>query len=192
MIEQDTVDSKHAISFPVLLGDPEAVLLGNGIGGIGMEGRGLPLGDLLHLAVKLGGGGLVEFGLFRQAQDPDRLQHPQDTQCVHIAGVLGHIKADLHMALGSQIVDLVRLNQTDDPDQAGRIGQVTVVKGDLAQKMLDAAGIGNGCPAGDAVDFITLFQQELRKIRTVLAGDAGDQCFFHNHYPPKCILEHSY
>ena len=83
------------------------------------------------------------------------------------------------MGLGRQIVNFVRLHQRDDADQAGRIGQIAVVKLDFVQNVVDAGGVGEGCPAGNAMDLIALFQQKFGKIGAVLTGDAGDQCFFH-------------
>ena len=174
MVKQDAVDGEHAVGFPVFLGNPEAVLLGNGVGGIGVERRGLPLGNLLHLAEQLRGRGLIEFGLLGQAQNPAGFQNPQHAQGVHIAGVFRHVEADLHMALGRQIVDFVGLNEGNNPNQGRRIRQIAVMELDLAHQVIDSRSIGNGSPAGDAVDFIALFQQKLRKVGTVLTGDTGD------------------
>ena len=179
VVKENAVDGEHAVGLPILLDHPEAVLLGNGIGAVGMEGGGLPLGHLLHLAEKLRGGSLVEPGLLGQPQNPAGLQNAKHTQGIHIAGIFGHVKADLDMALGGQIVDFVGLNQGKNADQAGRIGEVAVVKGDLALQVVDPGGVGNGRPADDAVDLIALFQQKFGKIAAVLTGDAGDECFFH-------------
>ena len=83
------------------------------------------------------------------------------------------------MGLSCQIIDLIRLNNADDPDQAGRVGQIAVVELDLVLDMVDAGSIGNGCPAGNAVNFIALLQQKLCQIGTILTGNTGDKCFFH-------------
>ena len=83
------------------------------------------------------------------------------------------------MALGGQIVDFVGLNQGKNADQAGRIGEVAVVKGDFPLQVVDPGGVGDGRPADDAVNLIALFQQKFGKIAAVLTGDAGDECFFH-------------
>ena len=119
MVKEDAVDGEHAVGLPVFLHHPEAVLLGNGVGRIGMEGGGLPLGNLLHLAEKLGGRGLVELGFLGQAQNSAGLQNAQDTQGIHVAGVLRHVERHLNVALGGQIVNFVRLNQGNNADQAG-------------------------------------------------------------------------
>ena len=183
VVEENAVHGKHTIGLPVLLNHPETVLLGNGIGGIGVERCGLPLRDLLHLAEKLGGRCLINAAGTGKSADADRLQNPQNAQGIHIAGIFGHVKADLHMGLGRQIVDFIRLYLTDDANQAGGIGQVPVMEFDLPHKVVNAGSIGNGRPAGDAMDFVALFQKEFGKIGAVLAGNAGDQCFFHCDKP---------
>ena len=79
------------------------------------------------------------------------------------------------MGLGRQIIDFIGLNQRNHTDEGRRIGQVPVVQGDFIQDVVDSRGVGQGSPAGDAVNLIALFQQELRKIGAVLTGDAGNQ-----------------
>ena len=46
-------------------------------------------------------------------------------------------------------------------------------------KVIDAAGVEGGSATNNAVHFIAFCQQQLREIRTVLPGDACDQCLFH-------------
>ena len=85
MVKEDSVDSEHAIGFPVFLCDPEAVLFRHRIGTVGVEGGGLSLGNLLHFAVQLRGRGLVKAGLLFQPQDMDGLQGPENPQGIHIS-----------------------------------------------------------------------------------------------------------
>src|SRR5699024_8022242 len=124
VVEQNAINSEHAVGVAVLLNNPEAVLLGYSVGAVGMEGSGLALGDLLDFAEQLRGGSLVDAGLLGQAQNPDGLQDTQDAQSVHVAGVLGSVEGNLHMALSGEVVDFIGLHQTDDPNQRRRIGQV--------------------------------------------------------------------
>lgn len=126
VVEQDAGAAEHMVGLPVLLDDPEAVLLGHGIGRIGVERGGLPLGDFLHLAVQLGGGGLVDAAGLGQPTDPHRFQDAQHAGGHHVGGIFRHVKADLHMALGRQVVDLIRANLTDQLDQADGIAQVAI------------------------------------------------------------------
>ena len=111
----------------------------------------------------------------------DGVQDAQHAQGVHIAGVLGGVEADPHVALGGQVVDLVGADLAHDLDDGGRVGQIAVMQGDgmFGQQMVDTAGVGDGGAADNAVDLVALFQQELGQIAAVLARDTGDQCFLH-------------
>ncbi|MNS56284.1 hypothetical protein D3C72_891400 [compost metagenome] len=60
VIEKDAVGRMNAVGFPVVDHDPVGVEFGYCIRTTGVEGRGLPLGNLLNHAVKLGGRRLVE------------------------------------------------------------------------------------------------------------------------------------
>jgi hypothetical protein len=62
--------------------------------------------------------------------------------------------------------------------------------------VVQAAGVEGARPTDDAMDFVAFGQQELgqacaecsRSIRAVLAGDAGDQCFFHALLELLCVI----
>ncbi len=48
----------------------------------------------------------------------------------------------------------------------------------IAVDMVDPVGIERTAAANNAVDFVALGEQQFGQVRTVLSGDAGDQCFF--------------
>ena len=179
VVEQNAVHGKHSIGLAVFFYDPKAVLLCHGIGAVGVERRGFTLGHFLNLAIQFAGGCLIHAGFLGKAQNAAGLENAQHTQCIHIAGIFGHIKAHLHMALCCQIVNFIRLHQTDDADQTAGIRKVAVMQRDPAHQMIDARRVGNGSAAGDAVHLVAFFQQKFCQIRAILTGDAGDQCFFH-------------
>ena len=86
------------------------------------------------------------------------------------------------MALGGEIVDLVRLRLLHDADQVGRIRHVAIVQDELLVRlvrilveMLDAAGVERRGAALDAVDGVALVEQKLGEIGPVLSGHAGDE-----------------
>jgi hypothetical protein len=90
------------------------------------------------------------------------------------------------MALGRQIVNLVRLGFLDDADQVGRIGQIPVVhhKPDVffvqvPVEMIHTTGVEGGRPALDAVHQVILPQQQFSQVGAVLTGDAGNECGCH-------------
>ena len=85
------------------------------------------------------------------------------------------------MALGREIVDFVRLHLLDDADEAARIRHVTVMQNEPAVflvrvlvQMVDTVGIEQRGAPLDAVDFVTLVEQEFRQIGAILSGYARD------------------
>ena len=180
MVEQDTVDGEHAVRLAVLLHHPEAVLLGDSVRGIGVEGRRLALGNLLDLAIQLRGGSLIDPAGLGKAADAHRFQHAQHAQRVHVAGVFGRVEGHLHVALRGEVVDFVGPDLAHQTDEPGGIGQVAVVQMDgvPGNQVVDAGCVGDGRTADDAVNLVALFQQKLCQIRAVLTGDAGNQRSF--------------
>src|SRR5262249_31135800 len=60
--------------------------------------------------------------------------------------------------------------------------QTLVVNLRIAPQMFDSRSEEIACPSYDSVHRVTLLQEQLRQIRVVLAGDAGDKgCFFMTH-----------
>ena len=156
----------NAIGFAIVHHDPVAVELGHAIGRARIERGGFTLGHFLHQAVKFRGRSLIEAGLLFQTQNADRLKQTQRADSVGIRGVLGGFKADLHMALGGQIVDFVRLGLLNDADQVGRIRQIAVMQVKAGAfnmgifvNIFDTAGVERRRAALNAMNFIALFQQ---------------------------------
>ena len=83
--------------------------------------------DLLHLAVEFAGRCLVELCFLFQTEDAYGFQKSQWPDTIGICGVFRGFERDLHMALGGEVVYLVRLDLLDDPDQVRGVGQVAVV-----------------------------------------------------------------
>ena len=50
----------------------------------------------------------------------------------------------------------------------------------IAVEMVDALSVESTRAADDAMDFVSLVQEEFGKVRAVLAGDSGNEGFFHN------------
>ena len=115
-------DREHPVSFPVFFGYPEAVLLGNGIGAVGMKGCFFTLRDLLHFSVKFRGRCLINSGFLFQPQNPYRFKDAQNTDSIDFAGIFRHIKGNLNVGLCSQVVEFIRTNQADNTDQRGGVG----------------------------------------------------------------------
>ncbi|MPN26903.1 hypothetical protein SDC9_174329 [bioreactor metagenome] len=96
-----------------------------------MEGGFFVLGAFFDFAVKLGGGGLVDPAALFHFEDAQGFQNSQGPQGIDVAGVFGHVEADLYVALGGKVVDFIGLDVADDSYDAAGIGEVAVVQGDV-------------------------------------------------------------
>jgi hypothetical protein len=90
------------------------------------------------------------------------------------------------VALRAEVVDLVGLHLLHDADEVGRVRQVTVVQDEalvlhmrVFVDVVHALGVEQRRPPLDAVNLVALVEQELGQVAAVLAGDAGDEGFFH-------------
>jgi hypothetical protein len=120
-----------------------------------------------------------------QAENPNGFQKPQRPERIGIGGVLRRFKADLNVALGSQVIDLGWLGILDDANEIGRIGQVAIVQREprillvrVLVEMIDAIGVEGRSAALDAMDDIPLVEEELGQISAVLSSHAGDESNF--------------
>ena len=95
MVEQDTVTCVHAISFPVVDGDPVCVKLGDTVWRTRVERGGFGLWGLNDLPIQLRGGGLVETDVFLESAGSDGIKETESTKAVNVAGVFGHLERNL-------------------------------------------------------------------------------------------------
>ena len=177
MVEEDAVAAEHAVGVAVLLDDPEAVLLGDGVGAEGVEGGVLVLRHFLDLAVELGGGGLVDLAAIGKAYLADGLDDAEHADGIDIGGELGGVEADLHVALGGEVVDLRGAHVGDDADDGHGVAEVSVVEVEVgaALEVGDALAVIDGGAADDAVDVIAFVEEEFCEVGAVLAGHARDE-----------------
>ena len=195
VVEQDPVAGVHVVGLSVVPHDPVGIELGRGVGGAGPEGSRLSLRGLRHVPEELRGGGLVEARV--QAVAPDRLEQAQRARGADIARVLGLLERDAHVALRSQVVDLVGAHQRDDPVQAAGVTEIAVVQlEDLSVPLralacgLDPLAVEHRGAAGNPVYLVALVEQQLCEIRAVLARHARDQGDLLRHpvLPRECAL----
>ena len=85
------------------------------------------------------------------------------------------------MGLSCQVVYFIRLYFADNAGQIGTIDQVAVVELErlalgvwIFIDMIYPVCIEQRSPTFYAMNFITLFQQELGKVRAILASEASD------------------
>ena len=102
-------------------------------------------------------------------------------------GVGRRVERDADVALRAQVVDLVGLNVEHQVGQVLSIGQVTVMQKQfrtgfvrIPVDVVDPHGVEAAAAADDPVNFVAFFQQQFCQIGTVLSGDPGNQCSFHN------------
>jgi hypothetical protein len=88
------------------------------------------------------------------------------------------------MTLSRKVIDLIGLDLVDETDQSAAVSEVAVVEDQFIEweilAGLDSVQPGSdraALPTDNSVDLVTLFEQELDQIRTVLTTDAGDECF---------------
>ncbi len=89
------------------------------------------------------------------------------------------------MALGSEIVNLVRRDRTNYSRQGAGITQVTIMQFQhgrrnvgIGVKMLQAGRIERAGAPDDPMDLVSFRQEQFRQIRTVLTGNPSDESFF--------------
>ena len=160
VVEQDAAAAEHIVGLTVLLDNPEAVEFGHGIGAVGMEGGVLVLGNLLYLAVELGGAGLIDAAGLLQVAGTHGLEHAEHTGGIDIGRELGRVKTDLHVALGRKIVYLVGLNFVHHLHNRHGVAQVGIVQVEvgLALQMGNALTEIDTAAADDAVHFVALLK----------------------------------
>ena len=148
MIKQNPVRGMHAIGLAVVDRDPIGIKLCRRVRRARIERGGLPLRYLLRLTEQLGGRGLIEAGLFFQAEDTDRLEQAQRPQPVGVGRVFRRFERNLYVRLRREIVNLVRLGFLHDADDVGCIGDIAVVQMEgnallvrVVNEMVDALGV---------------------------------------------------
>ena len=155
-----------AVGLPIVGRNPVGVEFRRGIGAPRIEGGVLILWDLLHLSVELRRGGLVETCLLGSVQRPDGFQQAQGPERVDVGGVLRGVERHLHVALGRQVVDLVRLDFLNEADEVRRVGQVPVVEEEphvlfvrVLIEVVDAVGVELARSALEAVHLVAMVQK---------------------------------
>ena len=177
VVEEDAVAAEHTVGVAVLLDDPEAILLGDGVGAEGVEGGVLVLRHFLDLAVELGGGGLVDLAAIGEAHLADGIDDAEHADGIDIGGELGGVETDLHVALGGEVVDLRGAHVGDDADNGHGVAEVGVVEVEVgaALEVGDALAVIDGGAADDAMDVIAFVEEEFGEVGAVLARDARDE-----------------
>jgi hypothetical protein len=177
MVEQDAVADEHAVRLPIVDAGPVGIELGDGIRTARVKRSALVLRRRTGTE-HLRGRRLVQPR--RHAGHPQSLEDPHGSQPGHVAGVGRQLEADLHVALGGQVIDLRRLDRGDQAHEPEWFVKISVVE---RQAVGDPAGVEvvqsrarQGARAPDEpVHVVALFEEKLRKVRAILACDARDE-----------------
>jgi hypothetical protein len=89
------------------------------------------------------------------------------------------------MRLCSEVVDLVGTDGVEPPTERGGVGEIGVVKlhaiASIVRIYIDVVNplrVEIGRSTDQAMDLVAFLEEEFGQIRTVLAGDSGDQSHF--------------
>jgi len=120
---------------------------------------------------------------------PHGFQYTRCAQRDDIACILGRIEAHADMALGAEVIYLIWLNAVDEVGELCAIGEVPVMKEKpyswlmgVNIDMVDSGGAESARPSDNAMYLIAFSKQEFSEIGTILPGNAGNKCFFHNYF----------
>ena len=148
------------------------------------------MGNLLHLTEHLRRRSLVIPDLLHQTRLPNSFKNANGTQARNVSRVLGNVKGNSNVTLRTQVVNLIRLQLIEQLHQLYGIRQVAVMKKQIRVihqgilvEMIQATGIEGGCAPHDAMYLVSLLQEKLCKIRTILTCDSGNQRLLHKKSP---------
>ena len=182
VIEQDAIAGEQTIAFPIVSRDPVGVELGRGVGALRQEGCRFIL-RCGRCAIKFGRARLIKACLFHAPENTYGLEQSQCAETIGIPGIFRGLEAHLDVALRREIVDLVGLCLLHHPNEIGRIGQITIMQEQphaagmrVLIEVIDARGIERRAPALEPMHLISLGQQKLGQIGTVLPGNSCDEC----------------
>ena len=179
MVEEDSVGRVHPVRLAVVPRDPVAEDLGDAVRAPWVERRRLRLRRLDDLAEHLARPCFVEAA--PHALLADRVEQPQRAHAGRVRGELRNLEADLDVTLGAEVVDLVRLDRAHEPVEDGAVGQISEDELDLTEDVVDPRRIERARPPDHPVHLVVLLEQNLREVRAVLAGDAGDESLALGH-----------
>jgi hypothetical protein len=138
-----------------------------------MERRGLALRCLADLAEHLARARLVEPGLgHHQAHGFEQPGHADGVELGRQHGLLPRRRHEGHRR---QVVDLGRLHGLQQVDERQLIQQVGLTERDTITQVRDALEVLGARAPHHAGDLVPALEQQLREVRAILAGDAGDE-----------------
>lgn len=141
-----------------------------------MKRRVLVLRNLLHFAVKLGSGCLINTAGINEVTLTHGFQNTQHAGRIDIRGELGRVERYLYMALCGEIIYFRGLYFLHYLQEAHRIAKVCIMQMEMGMslQMGNTFSEINRRAADSAVYVISFLQQKLGEERAVLTGNACD------------------
>src|ERR1051326_1651112 len=185
VVEEYSVASEHPVTLAVIDRAPIGVDLRTAVRTSRVKRGRFLLRYFLRHPEHLAARCLIEFGF--DPCLPDRLENSYRPETGNIARVLRDVKTHAHMTLCGEVVNLIRFEPVEEFDQIGGIADIPVVKEKthtvdmrVGIEVVDSARIECARTENDPMDFVPLLQEEFRQVRTVLACNSRNECFFHN------------
>ncbi len=183
MVEEDSVDRIQVVGVTVVNRLVEGKDLGAGVGALGAEGRGFPLGGFDDVAEHFAAARLIDFDLLSLVQLAGGFEDVESSTAGDVEGVNGRVKRDADVALGAEVVNFIGLDIEHEVGDVLAVGQVAVVQEEvgrgvvgIAVNVVDPVGIEAAAAADDAVDVVTFFEQKFGQVGAILAGDTSNDC----------------
>ena len=185
MVEEDAVDGVETVGLAIVAGHPVAIDLGRAVGRSRVERR------VLRLRGRRGTEHLRRARLVearRQLDHADGFEQPCRAEAGRFAGELRLVEAHADVRLRTEVIDLVGCDLRQEGHEPRAVGEVAVVQEQahvlevrIAIEVVDPARVEGARPPNQAVDLITLLQQQLCEIGPILTGDAGDESLLDGH-----------
>src|SRR5688572_22157180 len=176
MIEQNSTNAIHSMSFSIVSSQLEAGGLADPIRTAWMKSGGLSLRNFLGFAKHFRRAGKVEPAL--RIQFTQRCQHEVCAVDVCVDGGKAVGKTFRDEALGCQVITLVKLEPTEDAEDTRVTFETRLMKLNIVEDVQDASepaiGIFKSNTAHKSVHFVAERHQMLSEIAAVLTCDSCD------------------
>jgi hypothetical protein len=176
MIEEDAGGREEVVTLAIVHGDVVREGFGHAVRAARIERRGLALRHLAHLAEHLRGRRLINPD--RRVDDAHRFEDARDALRVELARQHRLVPRRRHERHRREVVQLVRLDALEDADERQLIEQVPRNQRNPIADVLDAPVVVGRESARETVDPVAALEEQFRQVRSVLAGNAGNQGAF--------------
>lgn len=175
MVEEDAAAGRHAERCTIAFGGEMGVELGDGVRI--SRGEGSVFVERWHpvLAQDLAARGLEETGFL--ADRTNGLEEAHNTHRVDLGSGDRFLERERDGALGGKIIHLVWPDLSNAAQEAGEVEQLArdEMKVFFDAERSQASQVQRHAFSVAAENRVAFFEQEFRQIRTILAGDTGDQ-----------------